>query len=121
MVNGVPWSLSVNYSVNYGRDYFDHTRDEFKYKLTHNLMFSGNIQPTKHWNFTFSASYDFQQKQLTNMTLGITRDLHCWSFTASAIPIGPYKSYNFTIGVKSSLLRDLKYDKTSYSTATAWY
>ncbi len=121
VVNGVPWSLSVNYSVNYGRDYFDHTRDEFKYKLTHNLMFSGNIQPTKHWNFTFSASYDFQQKQLTNMTLGITRDLHCWSFTASAIPIGPYKSYNFTIGVKSSLLRDLKYDKTSYSTATAWY
>lgn len=121
VVNAVPWSLSVNYGVNYVRNFFDHTKDEFRYKLVHSLMFSGNIQPTKNWNFTFSASYDFNLKQLTNMTLGITRDLHCWSFTASAIPVGPYKSYNFTIGVKSSLLRDLKYDKTSYSPATAWY
>lgn len=121
VVNAVPWSLSVNYSVNYMRNYFDHTRNEFKYKLVHNLMFSGTLQPTKYWNFTFSASYDFNIKKLTNMTIGITRDLHCWSFTASAIPIGPYKSYNFTIGVKSALLRDLKYDKTNYSPATAWY
>ncbi len=117
----IPWSLSVNYSVSLGRKEFNPSTDEFKYGLTHSLMFSGNIQPTKNWSFNFNASYDFERKRVSNMTLGISRDLHCWSLTASAIPLGPYKSYNFSIGVKSSLLQDLKYDKHSYPTTDTWY
>lgn len=120
-VNSIPWSLSVNYGVNLYRSSFDPNRDEYNYKLRHSLMLSGSIQPTKNWSFNFNASYDFDTKKLSNMTIGISRDLHCWSFTASAIPIGPYKSYNFTIGVKSSLLRDLKYDKHGYNNSAAWY
>lgn len=121
VVNGVPWTLSINYGVNLVRASFDPGRDEYNYKLVHSLMFSGSIQPTKNWSFNVSASYDFEARKLANMTIGITRDLHCWSFTANAIPIGPYKSYNLTIGVKSSLLRDLKYDKHGYSTGQPWY
>ena len=42
--------------------------------------------------------------------------------TASFIPVGPYKSYNFHIAVKSSLLQDLKYDKRSSMTnGVTWY
>lgn len=121
VVNGVPWSLSVNYGVNYGRSTFNPKLNEYNYQLTHSLMFSGSIQPTKNWSINFNASYDFEARKLANMTIGISRDLHCWSFTASVIPIGPYKSYNFTVGVKSSMLRDLKYDKHGYSTSSAWY
>lgn len=122
LVSTVPWSISVNYGVNYVRSDFDTTRNEYNYRFMHTLMFSGSIQPTKNWSFNFNASYDFEARKLANMTIGISRDLHCWSFTASAIPIGPYKSYNFSVGVKSSLLRDLKYDKQSYSTGgQAWY
>ncbi len=117
----IPWSLSVNYSVNYARTTFNPQKDDFNYGLTHSLMFSGSLQPTKNWSFNFNASYDFQLKKVTNMTLGISRDLHCWQLTASAIPLGPYKSYNFTIGVKSSLLQDLKYDKHSYPSTDRWY
>ncbi len=117
----IPWSLSVNYSVNYARTTYNPEKEDFNYGLTHSLMFSGSLQPTKNWSFNFNASYDFQLKKVTNMTLGISRDLHCWQLTASAIPLGPYKSYNFTIGVKSSLLQDLKYDKHSYPTTDRWY
>ncbi len=117
----IPWSLSVNYSVNYARTTYNPNKEDFNYGLTHSLMFSGSLQPTKNWSFNFNASYDFQLKKVTNMTLGISRDLHCWQLTASAIPLGPYKSYNFTIGVKSSLLQDLKYDKHSYPTTDRWY
>ncbi len=117
----IPWSFSVNYGVNFGRKDFDPKRDDFNYGLTHSLMFSGNISPTKNWSFNFNASYDFMMKKVTNMTIGISRDLHCWKLTASAIPMGPYKSYNLTIGVKSSLLQDLKYDKQSYPSADNWY
>lgn len=117
----IPWNLSISYGVNLNRTTFDPKRDEYNYGLTHNLMFSGSIQPTKNWSFNFNASYDFENKRIANMTVGISRDLHCWSLTASAIPFGPYKSYNLTIGVKSSLLRDLKYDKHSYPTTSTWY
>jgi hypothetical protein len=42
--------------------------------------------------------------------------------TASVIPVGPYKSYNFHIAVKSALLSDLKYDKrSSQSNGVSWY
>lgn len=121
LINEVPWNVSVNYGINYSRDTFNHSKNDFNYKFTHSLMLSGSIQPTKNWSFNFSASYDFEVKKIANMTIGISRDLHCWSFTASAIPFGPYKSYNFTIGVKSSLLKDLKYDKHGYSAPNSWY
>lgn len=121
LINTVPWNVSVNYGINYSRDTFNHEKNDFNYKFTHSLMLSGSIQPTKNWSFNFSASYDFEAKKIANMTIGISRDLHCWSFTASAIPFGLYKSYNFTIGVKSSLLKDLKYDKHGYSAPDAWY
>lgn len=117
----IPWNISISYGVNLNRTTFDPKRNEYNYGLTHNLMFSGSIQPTKNWSFNFNASYDFENKRIVNMTVGINRDLHCWSLTASAIPFGPYKSYNLTIGVKSSLLRDLKYDKHSYPSTSTWY
>lgn len=121
VINSVPWSLSFSYGINLIREPYNVLKDRFDYRLTHSLMMNGSIQPTKNWSFNFSTSYDFEANKIANMTIGITRDLHCWSFTASAIPFGPYKSYNFTIGVKSSLLRDIKYDKHSYSVPDSWY
>ena len=116
----IPWSISLSYGVNLQRTTFDPRRDEYNYGLMHNLMFSGNIQPTKNWSFNFNASYDFLAKRIANMTIGISRDLHCWSLTANAIPFGPYRSYSLTIGVKSSLLHDVKWDKHGYSSAGSW-
>lgn len=120
-VFSIPWSLSVSYGVNLNQTTFDFDRDEYNYGLTHNLMLSGTLQPTKNWSFNFNASYDFERKRISNMTIGISRDLHCWNLTASAIPFGLYKSYNLTIGVKSSLLKDLKYDKHSRPVPETWY
>ena len=116
----IPWSLSLSYGVNLQRTTFDPRRDEYNYGLMHSLMFSGSIQPTKNWSFNVNASYDFIAKRIANMTIGISRDLHCWSLTANAIPFGPYRSYSISIGVKSSLLHDVKWDKHGYSSANSW-
>ena len=117
-----PWSLTVNYSVNYGYGDFDKEKMDYKGKWTQNLSFSGRVQPTKGWNFNFSASYNFDTKKLSYMNCTISRDLHCFTMSASFVPVGPYKSYNFHIAVKSSLLRDLKYDKRSSSNnGVDWY
>lgn len=121
----VPWSFSFNYSVNIAQDRqkFNTQRREFEYMFTQNLSFRGQLQPTPNWNFSFDANYNFDLKKLTGMTINITRDLHCWSLTASVIPLGAYKSYNLVIGVNASLLRDLKWEQHSLPTygGGGWY
>lgn len=118
----VPWSLTLNYSVQYGYGAFNKEKMEYDGKFTQNLSLSGNIRPTKNWNFSFTASYDFDQHKLAYMNCNISRDLHCFTMTASFVPVGPYKSYNFHISVNSSMLSDLKYDKrSSYSNGVTWY
>lgn len=117
-----PWSLTFNYSVNYGYGSFNKEKMEYDGKWTQNLSLSGNIRPTKNWNFSFSASYNFDLHKIAYMNCSISRDLHCFTMTASFVPVGPYKSYNFHISVKSSLLKDLKYDKRSSRTnGVRWY
>ena len=117
-----PWSLSVNYSVSYGYGDFNYDKMEFNGRWNQNLSLSGSIRPTKNWNFSFSASYDFDAKKLAYMNCSVSRDLHCFTMTASFVPVGPYKSYNFHIAVKSSLLKDLKYDKrSSANNGIQWY
>ncbi|MDE6537602.1 MAG: LPS-assembly protein LptD [Muribaculaceae bacterium] len=117
-----PWSLSVNYSVSYGYGDFNYDKMEYNGRWNQNLSLSGSIRPTKNWNFSFSASYDFDAKKLAYMNCSVSRDLHCFTMTASFVPVGPYKSYNFHIAVKSSLLKDLKYDKrSSANNGIQWY
>ncbi|MDE6098922.1 MAG: LPS-assembly protein LptD [Muribaculaceae bacterium] len=118
----VPWSLTFNYSIGYGYGTFNKQKMEYDSRITQNLSLSGNIRPTKNWNFSFSASYNFDTHKLAYMNCNVSRDLHCFTMTASFVPVGPYKSYNFHIAVKSSMLSDLKYDKrSSTSNGVSWY
>lgn len=117
-----PWSLTVNYSVSYGYGDFDPAKMEYRGRWNQNLSFNGNVRPTKNWNFSFSASYDFNAHKLAYMNCSVSRDIHCFTMSASFVPVGPYKSYNFHIAVKSSLLKDFKYDQRSRSSnGVQWY
>ena len=84
---------------------------DFDYRLTQNMSLSGNIALTDKWRFNASTSYNFQYKEFSTMNCSVTRDLHCWEMSASFIPIGRYKSYNFSVRVKSAMLQDLKYEQ----------
>lgn len=117
-----PWSLSINYSINYSYGSFNYKKMDYNGRFTQNLSLSGNIKPTKNWSFNFSTSYNFDTHKLSYMNCSVTRDLHCFSMSGSFVPVGPYKSYTFHIAVKSSLLSDLKYDKrSSSSNGVTWY
>lgn len=117
-----PWNLSFNYSVNYGYGDFNYKKMEYNGKLTHSLSMNGNISPTKNWSMSFSASFDVERRKLAYMNCSISRQMHCFVMSASFVPVGPYKSYNFHIAVKSSILQDVKYDKhSSYSNGVTWF
>lgn len=110
----IPWSLSVNYSIRWGQsNIFNKEKMEYDRKFTHNLSISGSISPTPQWHVSYSLSYDFNAMKVTSTNISINRDLHCWVLSASMSPFGLYKSYTVTVGVKSSMLRDLKYEKRS--------
>ena len=124
LVCSIPWSLSFSYSMRLAYDYsrFDEKKKEYKYAVTNSLSFNGNIQPTKNWRINFNATYDFDVKKISYMTCNVVRDMHCWQMTASFVPVGPYKSYSFSVAVSSSLLKDLKYDKSSnFRDGQKWY
>ena len=110
----IPWSLSINYSVRYGNtNIFNKDKMEYEMDFTHNLSVSGNISLTPNWRISGNSSYDFKVKQFTYTSISVNRSLHCWNMSASIVPFGTYKSYNFHIGVNASMLSDLKYDKRS--------
>ena len=117
-----PWSLTVNYSLAYGYGTFNYDKLEYNGKWTQNLSMNANIRPTKNWSFTASASYNFDTHKIAYMNCSISRQMHCFVMSASFVPVGPYKSYNFHIAVKSSILQDVKYDKhSSMSNGITWY
>lgn len=119
----IPWSISINYNVSYGNTTFDRSKMDYDMGFTHHLNLSGNISLGNNWSASTSISYDFQAKQFSYTNVNVKRNLHCWSMTASFVPFGRYKSYNFKIGVNASMLQDLKYEKqTRAQQATLnWY
>lgn len=110
----IPWSFSINYSIRYGNsNIFNKDKMEYEMDFTHNLSLNGNISLTPNWTISGNSSYDFTFKQFTYTSISVNRSLHCWNMSASIVPFGTYKSYNFHIGVNASMLSDLKYDKRS--------
>jgi hypothetical protein len=123
LVQSVPWNINLNYSLSYRMNTsdFDKEAREYRYKISQTLGIQGNIMPAKGWMFNFSSSYDFDNRQFAYLQCSITREMHCWTMSASFMPVGPYQSYNFSIAVKASILKDLKYQQSNnYRDAKAW-
>jgi hypothetical protein len=110
----IPWSLSVSYSLRYmpGPEW-NEKKNYYKMEFRHNLSFSASLGLGSGWKASTTLSYDVNAKKMAYTSINITRDLHCWSMSASFVPFGPFKSYTFHIGVNASMLADLKYDKSS--------
>lgn len=101
----IPWTLKLAYALNY-------TNNSRQNKITsHSLMFSGDIDLTPKWAVGFSSGYDVKNKGFSYTQLRFSRDLDSWKLNFNWVPFGTRQTYYFFIGVKSSMLSDLKYDK----------
>ncbi len=101
----IPWNLRISYNVDYSHQ---ENRDP---AITQAIRFNGDLSLTEKWKIVYNSGYDFQNKAFTQTQLSLNRDLHCWQMSLSWVPFGPYQSYNFSIGIKSSMLQDLKVDR----------
>ena len=101
----IPWSLRLAYAVNYNNS---RRQNEIS---SHSLMFSGNIDLSPRWSFGASSGFDLKNKGFTLTRFTFERDLLSWRMNFSWTPFGDFSSWNFFIGIKSSVLSDIKYDK----------
>jgi lipopolysaccharide assembly outer membrane protein LptD (OstA) len=103
--NTIPWTLKLAYSLNYNNN---NRQQEIS---ANSIMFSGDIELTPKWDIGFSSGYDVKNKGFTYTQLKFSRDLDSWKLNFNWVPFGDRQTYYFFIGVKSSMLADLKYDK----------
>nr|WP_294935842.1 putative LPS assembly protein LptD [uncultured Flavobacterium sp.] len=101
----IPWNLTLAYSLTYSNN---NRENEI---VGNSLMMSGNIDITPRWKMGFSSGYDFVQKGVTFTQLRFERDLLSWRMSFNWVPIGTYTNWGFFIGIKASVLSDIKWEK----------
>ncbi len=103
----IPWDLRLQYAVGYNNS---NRQNEFN---NHSLMFSGNVSLSPRWKVGVSSGYDIKRMGFTITQLRFERDLKSFKMNFSWTPFGTYERWNFFIGIKSSILQDLKWENRS--------
>lgn len=104
----VPWNLSMSFNFVPNLGYSSAGKNG---RDIISLRFSGDFNLTPKWKIQYFSEFDFVRKQFTSPRFTIYRDLHCWQMNLSWIPFGPQQSYSMDIGIKATILQDLKYNK----------
>ncbi|WP_025741731.1 putative LPS assembly protein LptD [Aquimarina pacifica] len=101
----IPWNLRLSYTVNYSNSA---RQNEIS---SHSIMFSGDVELAPKWSVGVSSGYDLKDAGFTYTNLRFQRDLESWVMNFNWIPFSDRTSWNFFIGIKSSMLSDIKWDK----------
>jgi len=101
----IPWNFRVAYAINYSNSA---RQNEVS---SHSLMFSGDLEIAPRWSIGGSSGYDFKNKGFTLTQLRFQRDLLSWQMRFSWVPFGTFNRWNFFIGIKAGVFKDLKYEQ----------
>ncbi len=101
----LPWSIRLDYNISQSYSGLEPT-------ISQSVTANGDFELTKNWRVGFRTGYDIRAKDFTYTTLDFYRDLHCWELRATWVPFGFQQSYVLTIRVKSSVLSDLKLERS---------
>lgn len=105
-----PWSINIGYNLTHNRRFLPKD-DKLDKSLIQSLRVNGDISITTKWKINYRMDYDIEDNEFTYASVDIMRDLHCWDMAIHWVPFGFYKSWNFTLKVKASILQDLKLTK----------
>ncbi len=107
----IPWNLSISYSLNFSRqlkpDY-----SGFQTLTNSSFYFNGDFSLTDKWKLGGTGYYDFSSGAVQQLSMFITREMHCWQLAINVTPIGLYRSFNITVNPKSGILRDLRINRS---------
>lgn len=111
----IPWSVDFSYSLLFSQSRALSNGVYKKVKsLSQSVNFNNSLNLTPKWKLGFQGSYNITEKQINQMTMYLSRDLHCWQMTINIAPYGKYRYFTINISPKSSILRDIKVNRTRY-------
>ena len=113
-----PWSINLSYSFQFSKtmkaDY-----SGFKLQTFSTLNLTGDFSVSPKWKVGGSSYVDLSKFSVQQLSLFITREMHCWQLAINVMPIGIYRSFSITINPKSGILRDLKINRSrTFSNST---
>ncbi|NNM94780.1 MAG: LPS-assembly protein LptD [Bacteroidia bacterium] len=101
------WSLTFFYNLVYSQ-----VTAPGQQAVTQSLTVNGSAQVTRYWYASIFTGYDFVGHQFTATSISCRRDMHCWELEFTTVPFGFHQSFTLSIHVKSSVLQDLKLQRT---------
>ncbi len=102
----IPWDIRFAYTITYGNA---QRQNEIS---SQSFMMSTNLELAPRWTVGVSSGYDFKNKGVTLTQFRFQRDLESWQMSFNWTPIGSINTaWYFFIGIKASVLSDIKYDK----------
>ncbi|MGB5819472.1 MAG: putative LPS assembly protein LptD [Saonia sp.] len=103
----IPWDLNLRYTINY-------SNSNRQNQITANtLSFGGNIELSPRWKVGVTSGYDFVDSGFVITNLRFERDLKSFRLNFDWTPFGRNERWFFFIGIKSSILSDLKWENRS--------
>jgi len=105
----ISWSVNIAFALSFSNTFIV---NKFVTQLNSSLMLNGDFNLTEKWKVGFNTYYDVRHTQIQSLTTFISRDMHCWQMSINVTPVGVYRSFSITINPKSSILRDLRINRT---------
>jgi lipopolysaccharide assembly outer membrane protein LptD (OstA) len=103
--SSIPFDMNFAYTITYGN------ANRENRIVGHSLMVSANVDLSPKWRIGASTGYDFVQNGVTFTQLRFERDLLSWRMDFNWTPFGQNAFWGFFIGIKSSALQDIKWER----------
>jgi hypothetical protein len=114
----IPWSLTLSYSFQFSR-YMKPDYSGFQINTYSSLNFNGDFSISPKWKLGGTGYIDVAKRSVQQLSMFVTREMHCWQLAINVTPIGMYKSFSITVNPKSGILRDLKINRSrTFSSST---
>ena len=112
----IPWHVNFGYTLNVNRYRYGIEEDNGfmmgdTIGVIQSITFNGDFRLFNKVQVSFNSGYDIVKKEFNPTTIFMTLDLNCWEFSARVIPFGERQSFNLSLNIKSSMLKDLKLEK----------
>lgn len=108
----IPWSVNLSYSLTYSKNFV--VPQGYVTTFSQNVNFGGTLGLTKKWQASVNGYYNITQGEINTISGTLSRDMHCWQMSISLSPVGIYRFFSISISPKSTLLRDLRVNRTRY-------
>ncbi|KAI9432035.1 hypothetical protein F5148DRAFT_1295867 [Russula earlei] len=110
----IPWTLSLSYSFSFSKQLQTDTTGAYSYQTitSSNINFNGDFSLTPKWKVGATGYLNVTNGSLQQLSMFVTREMHCWQLAVNVNPIGIYRSFSITINPKSGILRDLRINRS---------